>query len=312
MTHFTGIYPALVTPMSADGARIDLAGLRALVRFHLSRHVSGFFVTGGSGEGILMTADERRAVLETVMAETAGRDVRIISHVGAHVTAAARELAAHAESVGVHAIAAVPPFYFRTDAQGLRDHYRVIGDGAPHTPLFVYNIPGNTGVEVTASVVADLLAVPTVRGIKYSSYNLYDLYNITRLREDLTVLNGFDEVLVAGLTMRAHGGIGSTYNIMPAAFVALYRAYRMGDLPGAQAWQWRINTVIKALLGQPFFATLKAVLTHWGVPCGAPRQPNRAMSAEETARAVQAVLASGIEALEQDALKALETLPVAA
>lgn len=312
MTHLTGIYPALITPMSEDGATVNLDAMRALTRWHLARKVSGFFVCGGSGEGILMRPEERRDTLEVVLEECRGTGARVIAHVGAHVTAAARELAAHAEAAGAHAIAAVPPFYFRTDAQGLRDHYRVIGSGAPNTPLLVYNIPGNTGVEVTAAVVADLLSVPTVAGIKYSSYNLYDLFNITRLREDLSVLNGFDEVLVAGLTMGAHGGIGSTYNIMPAAFVALYRAYRAGDLETARRFQFRINGVVKALLGQPFFATLKAVLSAWGIPCGAPRQPNRAMSAEERAKAVAAVLASGVEQLEKDALAALKTLPAAA
>lgn len=302
MTTITGIFPAMVTPMTDDGTQVNLAGTRALTRFLLDRGADGVFVCGGSGEGIVMDIDERKAVLEAVVAECAGRG-RVIAHVGAHATHVVTELATHAATLDIAAIAAVPPFYFRTDASGLRAHYSLIAEAAPNTPLFVYNIPGATGVEVTASVVADLMHIPQVSGIKYSSYNLFDMRNIIELREGFTVLSGFDEVLVAGLTMGAHGGIGSTYNIMPATFAAIYRAYRAGDLASAQHFQYRANRVIKVLLGVPYFATLKGILSAWGVPCGAPRRPNRPFASTDEANAsIRAMLNAGLEQLETDAM----------
>jgi N-acetylneuraminate lyase len=103
--------------------------------------------------------------------------------------------------------------------------------------------------------------------------------------------------------MGAHGGIGSTYNIMPATFAAIYRAYRAGDLASAQHFQYRANRVIKVLLGVPYFATLKGILSAWGVPCGAPRRPNRPFaSADEANASIRAMLNAGLEQLETDAM----------
>ena len=102
-----GIIPALLTPLNEAGTAVNHATLRRLVEFHIQRGVTGFFVCGGSGEGLLLTAEERQAVLETVVAAVAGR-VSVIAHVGALDTAAAQLLAAHAAGLKVDAVAAVP------------------------------------------------------------------------------------------------------------------------------------------------------------------------------------------------------------
>lgn len=296
-----GILPALVTPMDADGEHVDYATLRRLVDFQIARGVSGFFVCGGSGEGLLLTAAERRAVLETVVAASAGR-ARVIAHIGALDTAGACELAAHAATLGVAAIAAVPPVYFRVDDDALFEHYQRIAAAAGATPLYPYNIPSNTGVEINAQVMARLLAIPSLAGIKYSSYNLYDLRNIIELAPArLSVLSGFDEICIAGLCMGAHGAIGSTYNVLPATFSALYRAFSAGDLAQAQELQFRANQVIKALLTVPLIAGLKAVLEAWGYPCGGPRRPQRPLTPGERERLLAAVARAGLEQLEAEA-----------
>ncbi len=300
-----GILPALVTPMDDDGAVVDHATLGRLVEFQLQRGVHGFFVCGGSGEGLLLGADERRAVLETVLAASAGRG-RIIAHIGALDTAGAQQLAVHAVRCGVAAVAAVPPVYYRGDDDALFGHYERIADAAAGTPVYVYNIPSATGVEISARTMARLITIPTVRGIKYSSYNLFDLHAIVELLPgELTALSGNDEVCLAALVMGAHGAIGSTYNVMPATFSALYRAWRAGQLAQAQALQFRANRVIQALLGVPVIAGLKVILSSWGYPCGAPRRPQRPLTADERRQLLAAVDAAGLAALEQDAMQQL-------
>ncbi len=300
-----GIFPALVTPMDDDGAVIDHATLGRLVDVQLQRGAAGFFVCGGSGEGLLLGVAERQAVLETVLAANGGRG-QIIAHIGALDSASARQLAAHAARCGVAAVAAVPPVYFRVDDDALLAHYQGIADAADGTPVYLYNIPSATGVEITARTMARLITIPTVRGIKYSSYNLFDLRNIIELLPDeLTVLSGNDEVCLAALVMGAHGAIGSTYNVMPATFAALYQAWRGGQLAQAQALQFRANRVIRALLEVPVIAGLKVILSSWGYPCGAPRRPQRPLTADERQRVLAAVDAAGLEALEQDALRQL-------
>jgi N-acetylneuraminate lyase len=293
-----GILPALLTPMDDSGAVVNHAELRRLVEFHIQSGVSGFFVCGGTGEGLLLTPEERQAVLETVVAAAAGR-VSVIAHVGALDTVTARQLAAHAASLEVAAVAAVPPVYFRVDDDALFDHYQLIAAAAPGTPVYLYNIPSATGVEINARVMAKLVEIPSVRGIKYSSYNLYDMRNIIELAPgDINVLSGFDEVCLAGLCMGAHGAIGSTYNVMPATFVALYQAVQAGNLAEAQELQFRANQVIKVLLSVPLIAGLKAVLSSWGYDCGGPRRPQRPIVATERERLLATVAAAELKELE--------------
>jgi N-acetylneuraminate lyase len=300
-----GILPALLTPMDDDGVSVNHATLRRLVEFHIASGVNGFFVCGGSGEGLLLTPEERQAVLETVVASVAGR-VAVIAHVGALDTATAQRLASHAAGLGVDAVAAVPPVYFRVGDDALFDHYRLIAEAARGLPVYLYNIPSATGVEITARTMARLIDIPSVRGIKYSSYNLFDMRNIIELAPgEITVLSGFDEVCLAGLCMGAHGAIGSTYNVMPATFAALYQAVRAGNLAEAQELQFRANRVIKILLTVPLMAGLKAVLTSWGYDCGGPRRPQRPLAAEERERLLDALASAELEQLEADARQRL-------
>jgi N-acetylneuraminate lyase len=273
-----------------------------LVDMQIERGVSGFFVCGGTGEGLLLSAEERRAVLETVVETVAGR-VNVIAHIGTLDTQTACALAAHAARLRVDAVSAVPPVYFRVDANALYEHYRAIADAADGLPLYPYHIPSATGVEISAQVMHRLMGIATVRGIKYSSYNLYDMRNIIELDPDrLTVLSGFDEVCVAALCMGAHGAIGTTYNVMPATFCALYRAMRTGDLARAQELQFRANRVITALLSAPLIPALKAVLTDQGYPCGNARPPQPALSDDERQRVIANVRAAGLEELEAECL----------
>jgi N-acetylneuraminate lyase len=305
MSMIHGILPALLTPMDDDGVVVNHAALSRLVELHIQSGVSGFFVCGGTGEGLLLAPKERRAVLETVVAATRGR-VRVIAHVGALDTGTAQRLAAHAAGLGVDAVAAVPPFYFRVDDDALYEHYRLIADAADGTPVYLYNIPSATSVEITARLMEKLIAIPSVRGVKYSSYNLYDMRNIIELASgEITVLSGFDEVCLAGLCMGAHGAIGSTYNVMPATFTAIYQAVQAGDLATAQELQFRANRVIKALLSAPLIAGLKAVLSSWGYACGGPRRPQRPLSAAERQHLLAAADEAGLDALEAGARERL-------
>ena len=296
-----GILPALLTPMNADGTVINLESARQLVDHLLARGVDGFFVAGGTGEGLLMTSDERRALLEAVVDQNAGRG-KIVAHIGAIATPEAQRLARHAAELGVDAVAAVPPIYFRVDRSALVDHYRLIAEAAGDVPTHVYNIPSATGVEINADLMRDLIQIPGISGIKYSAYNLYDMQRIIHLRPDITVFSGFDEVFVGGLAMGAHGAIGSTYNVMPSTFSAIYQAGKAGDWEKARVLQVKANLVIDALLSAPLFAGLKAIVTRLGIECGVPRRPQRPLTADETSALFRAVDAAGLAELEEEAL----------
>ncbi|MEM7118691.1 MAG: dihydrodipicolinate synthase family protein [Chloroflexota bacterium] len=284
MSHISGILSALITPFDKDG-RVNTAVLRDLVRFQLEAGLAGFFVNGGTGEGLLLDSDERKQILEIVLDEVAGK-AAVIAHIGAIATHTAADLAAHAAAAGATAVAAIPPIYFRVDTSALKEHYRQIAAAAPNTPLWLYNIPGATGVTITSDIFAELLNIPQIAGIKYTSYDFFTMRAIVELGQerDITVLSGPDEMCLPALTMGAMGAIGTTYNILPNHYAQLFRAYQAGDLAEAQRLQYQANRVIKAFTSVPSIAAIKEILARMGLDCGVPRRPLRPLTPDESTK----------------------------
>ncbi len=281
MTIIGGILPALLTPFTEQG-ETHTETIRALVNFLIDQCVHGFFVNGGTGEGLLLNPGERKLALETVLDEVNER-VPVIAHVGAMATRTAADLAAHAASAGATAVAAVPPVYFAVDTSALQEHYRIIANAAKGAPVWVYHIPQSTGVNISLDVLAKLLKIDQVHGIKYTSYKFYDMHAMIEMtvERDFSVLSGPDEMCLPALSMGSHGAIGATYNLMARHFVDLYDAFQAGDIERAQAMQYDANRVIRALLTVPLFAALKLLLTEQGFDCGLPRRPLRPLTLEE-------------------------------
>ena len=227
MNRFHGVYPALVTPVD-DRGNIRTGALRDLMEWHLEVGVDGFYIAGGTGEGLLLTQDQRRALTEATVRAADGR-APIIVHVGHVSTRAAVDLARHAASAGADAVSAIPPIYYGTDPASIVGHYTAIASATP-LPLIVYHIPAATHSRMTVGLMTELLRLPTVKGIKFSDYNHFLMRQIGLLGSDLLVYSGNDEVFLSGLVMGAKGGIGLTYNFMPQLFVGIYQAFHAGDL----------------------------------------------------------------------------------
>ena len=146
MSKFRGLFPAIVTPMTAEGTLNERA-FRQVMEFNIQAGVHGFWVAGGSGESILLDDAENRRIAEIATDQSGGRIANIM-HVGAPTTARAAALAEHAANAGVEAICCVPPFFYRHDDESIVEHYRVVA-AAADLPFFVYNLPQATGVEIT-------------------------------------------------------------------------------------------------------------------------------------------------------------------
>jgi N-acetylneuraminate lyase len=249
----------------------------------LDAGVHGFYVTGGTGEGMLLTVDERKAALETTLAEVNGRAL-VIAHVGAFQTGDTLALAKHASGAGVDAIAALPPSYFyKPDTEGLVRYYAAVAE-ASAVPLLVYNLPQRTGVTVTHDVFERLLSIKGIVGMKDSSGNIHSLGLLFAGGKKPVIFEGEDTVLLYGLLAGACGGIGASYNIMPRLVVKLWNAFQAKDMDLAARTQLRINEIINALLVVDLFAGIKQTMAWMGLPCGEPRTPNRPLSADETAK----------------------------
>ena len=282
MSVFKGIYPAIVTPFDKAGTFAPTA-MRRIIQHQLDAGVDGFYICGGTGEGLLLTVEERQAVLETVLDEVRGR-AGVIAHVGAFQTADTLTLARHASEMGADAIAALPPsYYYRPDRLGLIRYYAAVAE-ASAVPVLVYNIPHRVGISMTQDLFDQLVQIPNIIGMKDSSADLYALSLFFRAGKKPVIFQGEDTVLLGGLLAGACGGIGATYNIMPHLFVELWNAFQAKDLDTASRTQLCINEIIYALLAVDLFAGVKQTLSWMGLACGVPRSPLRPLTQEETAK----------------------------
>lgn len=278
----SGVFVALLTPFSEDG-QVDQRQLCALVEFQLSHGVNGFYLCGNTGEGMLLTENERQLVVETVVRQVRGR-VPVMAHVGAPATAMAERLAFHARQAGAAAVASVPPFYFPVDRAGIETHYRRISQAAG-LPLYFYNIPQATNIHLNAGLARDLFQSGVIQGLKYTSYDQLTFREIIELcGPQINVFAGPDEMLLPFLVMGAHGGIGTTYNCMPGTFVSLYQAWQTGNLEKAQKLQFQIARTILALRDFGVIPSVKAAMVFLGLPCGDPRAPLTPLSNEQRER----------------------------
>lgn len=283
MLKLTGIIPALLTPFD-ENDQVNIRVLRDLVEYLLSKGASGFYVCGGTGEGLFMTEEERRLTAETVVDQVKGR-APVVVHVGALSTRPACHLAAHAEEIRADGVSAIPPIYIKADLENVKRHYAAIAS-ASSLPFYVYNIPGMTGVMVGASMMETLMdEIPRIRGMKYTAYDFFEMRKIAELDGGrLNVVSGPDEMMIAAQVMGADGAIGTTYNLLPRLFVDAYEALHAGDVPKAQEFQAAANRVISVFLEFKTISVIKEMARLIGYDCGAGRPPNRPLSDEEKGR----------------------------
>ena len=268
---YQGVIPAFYACYDEAG-NISPDGVRALTRYLIGKGVNGLYVGGSSGECIYQSVAERKVVLENVMAEAKGKVV-VIAHVACNNTADSMELAAHAERLGVDAIAAIPPIYFHLPEYGIAQYWNDISSAAPNTDFIIYNIPQLAGVALTPSLLAEMQKNPRVIGVKNSSMPVQDI----QMWKDagVIVFNGPDEQYVSGLAMGACAGIGGTYAVMPELFLKVYDHFQKGEMEPAREIQNDICRIIYKMCSAHgnLYAVMKAILAKSGVNCGSVRKP---------------------------------------
>ena len=281
LAKYQGIFPAFYACYDDAGA-ISTARTQAFVRYLAAKGVQGLYVNGSSGECIYQSVKERQQVLESVMAVKG--DLVIIAHVACNNTADSMILAKHAESLGVDAIAAIPPIYFHLPDHAIAKYWNSISEAAPHTDFLIYNIPQLAGVALTPSLFKTMLKNPRVIGVKNSSDSVQDIQQFKTIGgENCVVFNGPDEHFIAGRIMGACGGIGGTYAVMPELLLAADKAFKAGDVVRAQKIQFAIDEIIASFFkGQGnMYAVIKEILRHKGMPIGGVRAPLASLIPED-------------------------------
>ena len=269
-----GFVGAAFTPMDPQG-ELDLGRVPQQVEHAVRSGMAGLYVCGSTGQGPSLSGAERRQVLEAFVSASGGR-LPILVQVGCESLKEAQGLAAHAQEVGADAVSALPPTYFAPQSTGaLVDCLECIAASAPDLPFFYYHIPELSGVAVSMPDLFELAAerLSSLGGVKYTAPTLDDLQAGLELAgSQYQLLYGRDEMILAALAGGVRAAIGSTYNLIPAVYQRLFKAFHAGDLQSAREAQARSLDLIRLI---PRFgrASQKAMMDLLGLPLGPPRLP---------------------------------------
>ena len=258
---YKGIIPAFYACYDENG-EISPERVRALTEYHIKKGVKGIYVNGSSGECIYQSVEDRKIVLENVM-EVAKGKLTVIAHVACNNTKDSVELAKHAESLGVDAIAAIPPIYFHLPEYAIADYWNAMSAAAPNTDFVIYNIPQLAGVALTMNLFAKMRENPKVIGVKNSSMPVQDIQMFKAAAgEDYIIFNGPDEQFISGRVIGAEAGIGGTYGVMPELFLKMDELVKENRLDEAREVQYAANEVIYKMCSchGNMYAVIKEIL----------------------------------------------------
>ncbi len=277
MEKYQGIFTALLTPFDTDN-RVNEKELEKLVKFNLEMGVKGFYVGGSTAEAFLLSTDERKQIMDVV--KDTAPDSTLIAHIGSIDERVATELALHAKETGYDVISSVAPFYYKFSFEEIKNYYYRLADAAG-LPMLVYHFPAFSGVNMGVNEMKQFLSDDRFIGIKYTSNDFFTMEQCKSNFPDKIVYNGFDEMFLAGLSMGADGGIGSTYNFMANKFVEIKKLFEAGDIKAAQAIQKEANHIITVLCQIGVMQAEKEVLNQLGFDFGVCRHPFGEPTAEQ-------------------------------
>ncbi|MFO7535878.1 MAG: dihydrodipicolinate synthase family protein [Kiritimatiellia bacterium] len=290
---FHGITPALYTAYKKNG-EVNYTETARLAEWLVDKGVKGFYLCGSTGEGLLMTSDERRRIVETVSVAV-GRQASLMVHVGTMATRDAVELAKHAaDQKGVVAISSLAPQYYGYTMEDEVAHLSTIAT-ATNKPFYPYLFASGVAKYGTTGLIKAFSQIPQMGGIKafVQDFSVHQAL-LMEGPPQWEILHGADECLAPALSIPGiDGAIGSSYNVVPEIVIAIYEATRRGDLKKAAALHrhymgyWRGIYMTKALCMGRYFLSVR------GFAMGEPRAPLRAPTAEMIKAAEQAHRALG-------------------
>lgn len=294
MNQLTGLIAAPFTPMHEDGS-LNLDIIPAYADFIAAKKcVTGVFICGTSGESVSLTTEERKSVAEAWVKSAKGR-MKVAVHVGGMSQPQCVDLAKHAQTVGADAIAAMAPCFFKpTTICDLIDFFKPVAAGASKLPFYYYNMPSITGVSLPADkfLIEGKKEMPNLEGVKFTHNNIMEMMQCVNACHGMfDVLNGFDEILIAGLAAGAKGAVGSTYNYIPEIYKGVMDAMAAGNLEEARRMQMKAVEIVDVLIkhgggtrGGKIFMKLAGLDCG---PCRLPISPCSQQELEETRRELE-------------------------
>jgi len=269
MSDIHGVVPAVITAYN-DDLELDLENTGSVIDSLLNAGVHGIFVAGSTGEYTLLSIEERKRLIGYVAGRFSNR-VPVLAGTGDSSTRVAVELSECAENYGASAVVVSLPHYPRPTETELCEHYRTISRNVG-LPVFIYNWPEATGMDVRPEIVVQLAKEGVVQGIKDTHTDIRHTVEILRqVDESFTVMTGYEANFLPALCVGMAGTVCTAANVIAEELVRIYDLFRNGDLGGARELQFKLLPVIDLLLSHP--AAVKEALTTLGFSPGPARPP---------------------------------------
>lgn len=278
-----GVIVPIVTPFNNKN-QIDFSALQKVLDFLLSKEVHALMVGGTTGEGMLLSVNERKELLESTV-NYVDKKIPVIAHTGCIDTESTVELTKHANQAGADFVSAIVPFFFTLDDNQIFQHFMKVSEAAQPLPMLLYTFPGNAKNDISPNLLKRILATGSnIIGIKSSNSNLIRFQDYVNIGGgDFSSCFGVDELMLAGMILGSKAQVSGNANAFPEPFIDLYKAYVLGDIKKAQQLQNMVNSIVEihhAGLTPAFF---KASLKIRGIPAGNVRPPMRELTDEEFA-----------------------------
>jgi N-acetylneuraminate lyase len=278
-----GLVAATFSPMNEDGS-INTRIIPQITEHLIEHCIEGLYLCGSTGEGPLLSVDERKQIAEAYI-QAVNMRIPVIVHVGHDSLAEARSMAQHAAASGTDAIAAVGPCYFKAASIDMLIAYLAsIAEGAPDTDFYYYHVPLLSGnvFDMMEFLEKAPSKIPTLKGIKYSALTVHGFQECIETYGDLfQVFFGCDEMLTSGLSVGADSAIGSTYNFAGRLYRGIMDCFAKGDMKTARELQYLSVRMIRVCYKYRGLPAFKSVLKLAGLDCGPTRLPLEALSTEE-------------------------------
>ncbi len=283
MSEWRGVVPALITPLTDGGRKVDLDAFSDYCSFMAGKGVQGVFCCGTTGEGPLLTLEERKSVAETAVKELRGR-VKVIVQAGCITTEETIVLAKHSREIGADAVGVVFPYYYRYNDELLYTHFMRVAEAVPGFPLFIYNIPVFTGNNMSHTLFERLLKeIDSLVGLKNSNDDMFQIIEFIRLSgEKCSIFNGNDGIILPSLACGAGGLVSGNASAFPEPFVEIYNAVAEGDLTLARKIQQDIDRLRGVLACGRDNASFKKALEFRGIRAGGVRRPDKVLTNAES------------------------------
>jgi len=279
----------MVTPF-LDG-RVDEQGFIDLIEFQIAQGIHGLVPCGTTGESATLGFGEHKRVIELAVKTVDGR-VPVIAGTGANNTLEAIEFTESARESGADAVLSVAPYYNKPSQEGIYQHFKAIAE-AVEIPMFLYNVPGRTVVNILPETVARLAEIDNIIGIKEACGSLEQISDVIRFcPDDFIILSGDDFTSMPTVCVGGHGVISVVSNINPAGMVEMIEAALSGNLATATMQHYRLFPLMKLMFRNPSPAPAKKALEMMGkIKDSTPRLPITPAD-EETTRLLREAMQS--------------------